>query len=371
MSPYQHRDTRALSPTSAPAGGEEGPTSAWARFAKDNEPEIHFEGGDDPTPHFGGALLWTAALVVAQLIVGLFFLSFLATVEANDTSRLIVVILGSTSTTCILALILARVKYHHKMIPRLAWRGLTPPQWTLVLLSVGPLCVLASETSNCVTDWQPLLDKDSALQNFIVQNPLWIVFLGSALLPALGEEIFFRGILGRGLLAKYGFWVGMILTSLLFALIHIEPAQICGTFLLGMGMHYVYIMTRSLLAPVVLHMLNNALAATMIKNHQSFPVPGLSTLPADGVVHVHPILITAAVVAIIPTLLLLYQTRTRFILPGGRSWSPGYTTAEMPPSVLGARPVTSWPSFALMIPLLGGQALFFWSLWMANSWAAA
>jgi hypothetical protein len=156
----------------------------------------------------------------------------------------------------------------------------------------------------------------------------------------VGEEVFFRGFISRGLLARHGLIWGTLLTSLLFAVVHIEPVQATGAFVLGVGMQYVFLATRSLLAPIMLHSVNNTLAFALMKHHSDLPIPGLSSLPEGAIVHTPWPLLLAALAALIPVLALLQLTRTRWILPDRSEWSPGYVTAERPPPSLGARPVS-------------------------------
>src|SRR5207244_1470775 len=95
--------------------------------------------------------------------------------------------------------------------------------------------------------------------------PIAILIIGFG--PAIGEELWCRGFLGRGLVGNYGPVAGAFLTSFLFGLIHIEPRQAMVAMLMGLVLHYTYLMTRSLLVPMLLHLLNNSLAVTASHVH--------------------------------------------------------------------------------------------------------
>ena len=69
------------------------------------------------------------------------------------------------------------------------------------------------------------------------------------------EEIFFRGFLLNRLNAKYGPVRAVVLSSLLFGLLH---ANILGATLLGAMLAIVHFRTRSLVAPILAHAGNNA-----------------------------------------------------------------------------------------------------------------
>jgi membrane protease YdiL (CAAX protease family) len=159
------------------------------------------------------------------------------------------------------------------------------------------------------------------------------VVLFAGLMPAAGEELFFRGFLGRGLVARRGILQGVLLTSLLFGALHLHPIQSLTAILGGMVEHFLYFGSRSLLAPIIRHALHNCmvvLVGTFASGSRA-----LRTLEQAG--HL-PLLLLAAAFAAAAIGGLVYCTRTRWLLPDGSTWSPGYATAEMPPVALGAQP---------------------------------
>lgn len=77
-----------------------------------------------------------------------------------------------------------------------------------------------------------------------------------AIVPAVVEEFFFRGIL----LSEYsdcGRFATLFLTSLAFAMSHFDLLQLPAYFFSGMILGYSLMVTRSLLAPMLLHCASN------------------------------------------------------------------------------------------------------------------
>lgn len=77
------------------------------------------------------------------------------------------------------------------------------------------------------------------------------------------EEIVFRGILFRALGDRVGVWLGALISSAIFALIHIEvvvsqPVALGGLFAVGMVLALAYHWTGNLLVPVLGHAVFNA-----------------------------------------------------------------------------------------------------------------
>lgn len=74
------------------------------------------------------------------------------------------------------------------------------------------------------------------------------------------EEIIFRGRLYNLLTHTTSpFWAA-VLSSLVFATIHLEPVIIIGGFLSGMLFSYMYLLKRSIILPIILHICNNSIA---------------------------------------------------------------------------------------------------------------
>jgi hypothetical protein len=74
------------------------------------------------------------------------------------------------------------------------------------------------------------------------------------------EELLFRGVLLKGLLRNYRPAVAIGQSALLFGIIHLNPAQSVGAFVIGLVLGWLYYRTHSLALCIGLHMLNNMLA---------------------------------------------------------------------------------------------------------------
>lgn len=99
-----------------------------------------------------------------------------------------------------------------------------------------------------------LLPSDSAGVMFL---NMFIV----AILPALSEELFFRGVLQR---VCYGFFrsphTAIWLTAALFSAIHLQFYGFVPRLILGLSFGYLYYWGRTLWLPVIAHFVNNATA---------------------------------------------------------------------------------------------------------------
>lgn len=80
-----------------------------------------------------------------------------------------------------------------------------------------------------------------------------------AVLPAISEELLFRGIVFNGLRSRISDWGAVVLSSLMFALMHGNLLQLVYPFILGMVMAWIVMRTGSIVASMIIHFTNNFL----------------------------------------------------------------------------------------------------------------
>lgn len=88
---------------------------------------------------------------------------------------------------------------------------------------------------------------------------LVLSFLTLCILPAIGEELLFRGAL-QGLMRPCGSPAAVFAPALLFALLHMNLAQGITAFLCGLFLGWLTERTGSILPGMLLHLINNCIA---------------------------------------------------------------------------------------------------------------
>jgi len=218
--------------------------------------------------------------------------------------------------------------------------------------------------------------------------PLGVLIIGVG--PGIGEELWCRGFLGRGLVGRYGFLAGVLLTSLLFGVIHLEPRQAVAAFVMGIFLHGSYLASRSLLVPMLLHMGNNSLSIL------SMHVPFLKALDAPP--EQIPLLIYEGGIVLTATVVwAFFQSRARFkdIWQRGldtsfvaanpdfsvqgqpitddpgetvSSWRPAFAGVEFPPEGTATSVSHPWPHWTTWVLVAAGLLLLagsiFFSKWL-------
>ncbi|MBK5347143.1 CPBP family intramembrane metalloprotease [Bacillus sp. TH22] len=94
---------------------------------------------------------------------------------------------------------------------------------------------------------EPIIDSTGG---YVFQF-IMVVFIA----PIVGEFVF-RGFLLQRFAAKWGTSIAMVVVALLFGCLHVD---FLGAVVFSIVLSIVYIRTKSLLMPIAIHMLNNAL----------------------------------------------------------------------------------------------------------------
>lgn len=90
----------------------------------------------------------------------------------------------------------------------------------------------------------------------------FLSLLVMALMPAFGEEFLIRGALFSGLSSR-GTWFGILISALLFSLMHANPVQTVHQFGLGVVLAIVLLLSGSIWACVFIHFFNNFISITV------------------------------------------------------------------------------------------------------------
>ena len=113
----------------------------------------------------------------------------------------------------------------------------------------------------------------------MIMKERWGYFVVGLLAP-LAEEMVFRGAILRSLLRwKQNPWVGIAISALLFAVVHMNPAQMPHAFLIGLLLGWMYWRTDSIVPGVVYHWVNNTVAYIL---YNIYPDPDLTLVEMFG-----------------------------------------------------------------------------------------
>jgi sodium transport system permease protein len=213
-----------------------------------------------------------AALCIAIIFVVQFFISLALTAQSVD--GLSFPMLAKALLISQLACIFAPAALMTIMLTRNPARTLLlerTPEWTHLISAVAlallfhPLVVRLAEG---VTRLYPVQEETEAagkaIETALSEAPnLWIAVALMALLPAVCEELAFRGFILSGLRRLGHKWWAIGLSAVAFGLVHPFLHQKITATLMGLALGYVAVQTGSLWACILLHGLHNALQLVM------------------------------------------------------------------------------------------------------------
>ena len=204
----------------------------------------------DPSPTAGQALFCFAALLVLSwLSLGLG--SGLSLLARNG----IVLLAFVAAPTLLMALLLTTR-------PRVVL-GLTRPHvaYVLVAILLVPLAELAHHVMSQFPALMALLrDRIMFIETARLQDsggqpgPWWQYLLVLVVLPALCKELAFRGFILSGLRRRFPPWTAILISSLLFAVFHMNVFMLVPAFLLGVVLGILALGSGSVLPGIVLYM---------------------------------------------------------------------------------------------------------------------
>ena len=181
-----------------------------------------------------------------------------------------------------------------------------------IMMLITPFIGLLLEWNMMIPapEWLTQFDvhSEAIVEAFLQMDTIWDLFytiLVIAVVPAIGEELLFRGYLQQ----KLGNWLrnphtAILITAFLFSAIHFHFQGMIPRFVLGVLLGYLFYWSNSLWLPILAHFANNAQA--VILSFPSFKIDSgaYSVFPESSV---DPIMGLFSFMSVSLLLYLLYQ----------------------------------------------------------------
>ena len=164
----------------------------------------------------------------------------------------------------------------------LGLRKLSPPWW--IILIGAALMFVSIPVSTSLTTWNESMnfgDAFAKLEDYLkvleetaqaaTEKMLNVDTIGGllfnliviALIPAIGEELTFRGVLQQSLTRRMNPHIAIILSAAIFSFIHFQFYGFLPRMFLGLLMGYMFYITNSLWTSMLMHFLNNGAAVVL------------------------------------------------------------------------------------------------------------
>jgi membrane protease YdiL (CAAX protease family) len=144
----------------------------------------------------------------------------------------------------------------HPQVPRSFW------MWTVI--AVVAFATLHSNLPVLIDRFYPIPKEQFELfrRYLAADTPAQFLFfvLVAAVVPAICEELAFRGLIQSGLRRSLGPKIAVIAAGFLFALLHLNPWNFIGLWVFGCFLGYLVERSGTLYPSILGHMLNNSMA---------------------------------------------------------------------------------------------------------------
>ncbi len=110
-----------------------------------------------------------------------------------------------------------------------------------------------------LVEWLEPPGDMAPIDRMIERTALAPSLLAIAVLPAITEELVFRGVLARGLASRLPIAAAVVLSAVLFSTFHLIPRQMVAVFPLGLALGYLAIRADSVVSTMLAHLANNAI----------------------------------------------------------------------------------------------------------------
>lgn len=140
------------------------------------------------------------------------------------------------------------------------------PFWVWAAIGIVSFSIAQSNLPVLIDRVYPIPEGQLVMfeQYLTAGSPLGLVgiILVAAVVPAICEELSFRGLILSGLQRSYGSIAAVIWSGFLFALLHLNPWTFIGLWSLGCFLGYITIRLGSVWPAIILHLINNGFALT-------------------------------------------------------------------------------------------------------------
>lgn len=161
-----------------------------------------------------------------------------------------------------------------------------------------------------------------------LENILYI--LSVAVVPAIAEEFALRGIV-LGKLRQFGDSFAVVVSAILFGILHGNIIQIPFAFILGLVFSFIVVKTNSLLPTIIIHFLNNCFAViiSIMESSMKFTIHQINTIYAVAMFIVVCLGIISALILSKDKTLFSIDNKTTDIIPFKSKMSTCLTSTGM------------------------------------------
>lgn len=210
--------------------------------------------------------MWNVTQIILKLILVFYDFDFLASWFTGNFTEQQIALMNNPSiisiSNIISAIMIISFFFATKIIPirnllnyqNINWK------WLGIMTVVFIIVMTLTEHLNTLL---PFEDTNKESYEKLSLNVLGVIYL--VITGPIIEECIFRGsVLGNLLQNGMNKWYAIVISAIIFSLIHFNPAQYFPCFVFAIVIGYVYAKTQSIIATSILHILNNAIGTILL-----------------------------------------------------------------------------------------------------------
>ena len=93
-----------------------------------------------------------------------------------------------------------------------------------------------------------------------------LAILGYGIMAPIAEEVVYRGLILQYGEKKFGFWPALMVSAILFAVAHVQPARMIAALIFGILLGLLQNRYRTIWAPIIVHVTVNLLSFVLPTN---------------------------------------------------------------------------------------------------------
>jgi len=150
--------------------------------------------------------------------------------------------------------------------------------WVAIIVFMTGFVIVTSELDNLLNYILPVPEMFRDIFETLMAKQIFLIaIIIIGIIPAFTEELFFRGLILDGLKNNYSKKTAIFISSFLFGLIHLNPWQFCGAFIIGLISAWICIETNSILLSIYMHFFNNTLYTITVRYRELIPIKGFNS----------------------------------------------------------------------------------------------
>ena len=230
-------------------------------------------------PKIKNAILLCLLLAGIQIGAGLIFGTIIALLGIGTDSLIYGIgIIFINLLSFGLVIFLGYKKTHRNFNEVFKFNNISLNYWLSIIVFMLGFIIISSEIDNVLHFFLPMpLFLQDLFEAIIVNKYITVSILLVGIIPAFVEEMLFRGVILNGFRGNYSIRKAIILSSLLFGIIHFNPWQFVTAFIIGMISAWICIKTESIILCIYIHLFNNMVSVLAMKFRDIMPIKGFNS----------------------------------------------------------------------------------------------